>query len=118
MNADGSDQRQLAERAPAALNPTITPDGRSIVFEGSDASGDRIWRMDVDGASAAPITPGPFDWDPVVTPDQRWVYYTSTSETARPSNSALHLSCAIRVISIGSFPRTTPGSGGGDWEVP
>jgi Tol biopolymer transport system component len=77
MNADGSGQRQLADRGPAAQNPTVTPDGRSIVFEGADESGDRIWRMDVDGGSAAPITAGPFDSDPVVTPDGRWVYYTS-----------------------------------------
>ena len=77
MNVDGSGQRQLADRGPAARNPTVTPDGRSIVFEGADVSGDRIWRMDVDGGSAAPITAGPFDWDPVVTPDGRWVYYTS-----------------------------------------
>jgi TolB protein len=77
MNADGSGQRQLADGGPAARNPTVTPDGRSIVFEGTDAAGDRIWRMNVDGGAAAPITPGPFDWDPIVTPDGRWVYYTS-----------------------------------------
>jgi Tol biopolymer transport system component len=77
MNADGSGQRQLTDRGPAARNPAVTPDGRSIVFEGSDESGDRIWRMDLDGGSAATITAGPFDWDPVVTPDGRWVYYTS-----------------------------------------
>jgi Tol biopolymer transport system component len=77
MNADGSGQRQLTDRGPAARNPTVTPDGSSIVFEGKDESGDRIWRMAVDGGSAAPISPGPFDWDPVVTPDGRWVYYTS-----------------------------------------
>src|SRR6185436_19075661 len=31
MNADGSGQRQLADQGPAARNPTVTPDGRSIV---------------------------------------------------------------------------------------
>ena len=77
MNADGSGQRQLADQGPAARSPTVTPDGRSILFEGSNESGDRIWRIDVDGGSAAPITAGPFDWDPVVTADGRWVYYTS-----------------------------------------
>jgi serine/threonine protein kinase len=52
-------RKDLADRGPSARNPTVTPDGRSIVFEGRDESGDRIWRMDVDGGSAAPISPGP-----------------------------------------------------------
>ena len=86
MNADGSGQRQLADHGPSAWNPTVTPDGRSIVFEGADESGDRIWRMDVDGGSAAAITAGPFDWDPVLTPDGRWVYYTSQ----HPDSPGMH----------------------------
>jgi Tol biopolymer transport system component len=77
MNADGSGQRQLSDQGPAARSPTVTPDGRSILFEGRDGSGDRIWRMDVNGGSATPITVGPFDWDPVVSLDGRWVHYTS-----------------------------------------
>jgi len=77
MNADGSGQRPLADQGPTARSPTVTPDGRSILFEGADGSGDRIWRMNVNGGSATPITAGPFDWDPVVSLDGRWVYYTS-----------------------------------------
>jgi len=86
MNADGSGQRQLAGQSPTVRNPIVTPDGRSIVFEGSDDSGDRIWRMDLEGGSAAAITAGPFDWDPVVTPDGRWVYYMSQ----QPDHPGMH----------------------------
>lgn len=76
MNADGSGQRALTDHGPAVQNPTVTPDGQFVVFEGSDQSGDRIWRMDLAGGSATAITPGPFDVDPVVSPDG-WVYYMS-----------------------------------------
>jgi Tol biopolymer transport system component len=77
MNADGSGQRQLVDQGPAARGPTVTPDGAAVVYEGADGSGDRIWRWDVNGGSMVPITAGPFDWDPVVSRDGRWVYYSS-----------------------------------------
>ena len=77
MNADGTGQKQLTVDLGAHLQPTVTPDGRYIVFMSLRNDQANIWRMNLDGSSLMQLTNGNNDWDPAVTPDSQWVIYTS-----------------------------------------
>src|SRR5579864_8441112 len=48
MDADGSHARQITSDQNIKWNPSVCPDGRTVVF-GSPTSG--IWRVDIDGGN-------------------------------------------------------------------
>ena len=77
MNADGSEPRQVTTDAGLEYQPTMTPDGRYIVFAAHRPEGRNLWRMDADGMNPLRLTSGVGDEMPAITPDGQWVYYTS-----------------------------------------
>jgi Tol biopolymer transport system component/DNA-binding winged helix-turn-helix (wHTH) protein len=80
MNADGSGQKQLTADAGRNASPAVSPDGRSIVFV-SDRSGMfHIWRMNIDGTAPVQLTNGNGENVPTISPDGKWVVYTSVSD--------------------------------------
>jgi serine/threonine protein kinase/Tol biopolymer transport system component len=73
----------LAEVVTSGVNPSATPDGRTILFEssrGDDRAG--LWRVDADGRHAVHLVSGSAA-EPVVTPDGRDVIFTSTRSGLR-----------------------------------
>jgi serine/threonine protein kinase len=80
VNADGSGQRQLTDNAGINVYPTVSPDGRTIVFVSDRAdSGAHVWKMDIDGGNLKQLTYGLYEHSPQFTPDGRWVIYNSAS---------------------------------------
>jgi Tol biopolymer transport system component/DNA-binding winged helix-turn-helix (wHTH) protein len=78
MNADGTGQRQLTVGARSNYGPSVSSDGRHIVFVSNRAGGAfNIWRMDADGANPVRLTSGRGENFPHVTPDGRWVVYAT-----------------------------------------
>jgi Tol biopolymer transport system component len=78
MNADGSGQRQLTAGARSNYGPSVSPDGRYVVFVSNRAGGPfNIWRMDADGSNPLRLTSGRGENFPHVTPDGRWVIYAT-----------------------------------------
>lgn len=78
MNADGSGQRQLTVGARSNYGPSVSPDGRYVVFVSNRAGGAfNIWRMDADGSNPVRLTSGRGENFPHVTPDGRWVVYAT-----------------------------------------
>lgn len=78
MNADGSNQRQLTPAAGHVENaPTVTADGRYIVFHSTRSDGFHIWRMGIDGDNPVKLTEGGSSYQPSVSPDGKWVVYRS-----------------------------------------
>ena len=75
VNADGTGHRQLTSGAGNNSFPSVSPDGRYILFN-SDRSGEQgIWRMDMDGSNLKQLTnEGVL---PYCTPDGQWVFYYS-----------------------------------------
>ncbi len=73
MSTDGTGNKQLTSRAGNNSFPSVSPDGRYILFN-SDRSGERgIWRMDADGGNLKQLTnEGSL---PYGTPDGQWVFY-------------------------------------------
>jgi TolB protein len=83
MDADGKNQKQLTNDETVDLWPTVSPDGRYIVFGSNRATGTsahNIWRIDLDGAHAKQLTSGQGEYWPVVSADNKWVIYTPIGE--------------------------------------
>lgn len=78
MNADGTNQRQLTVGARSNYGPSVSADGRRIVFVSNRAGGAfNIWRMDADGSNPLQLTRGRGENFPHFTPDGRWVIYAT-----------------------------------------
>ena len=79
MDEDGKNQKQLTANAGNNFNPSVTPDGRYIVFSSSRVRATRgIWRMDAEGGNLKQVTEGPGDVFMQSSPDGRWVVFQST----------------------------------------
>ncbi|HET7114550.1 MAG TPA: DUF5050 domain-containing protein, partial [Pyrinomonadaceae bacterium] len=74
-NADGSARKQLTTNGGAF--PTVTVDGRYIVFVSQRQNGRAIWRINIDGSNPTRLSNGPSDYLPLVTPDGKWVLFIS-----------------------------------------
>jgi Tol biopolymer transport system component len=60
--------------------PSVTPDGRYIVFASDRTGRQQIWRMDMDGTRLKQLTDGNTSSDfPQCTPDSKWVLCTNLS---------------------------------------
>ena len=78
MNADGTGQRQLTVGARSNYGPSVSADGRHVVFVSNRAGGAfNIWRMDADGSNPVRLTSGRGENFPHFTPDGRWVIYAT-----------------------------------------
>lgn len=78
MNADGSNQKQLTTTAGANFEPTVSDDGRTVVYvsKAADAA-QNLWKMNLANGERAQLTNGGFDLRPDISPDGRWVVYMS-----------------------------------------
>jgi serine/threonine protein kinase len=57
-DADGSDPRQLTINAGRNFYPSVTSDGRYIVFISDRSGRNQLWRVDVDGRNPRQLTDG------------------------------------------------------------
>lgn len=80
MNADGTGQKQLTPEGHVESLPTVTPDGRHIVFHSNRTGSFNIWRVDIDGSNLLQLTRGGENFQPHCSPDNQWVVYRSWSD--------------------------------------
>ncbi len=86
MNADGSGRQQLTRNRNANMSPSMSLDGRYIVFLSDTMEWDsHVFRMDADGKNPKQLTHGQSDRFPRVSPDGKWVYFTQILEQGGPS---------------------------------
>jgi Tol biopolymer transport system component/tRNA A-37 threonylcarbamoyl transferase component Bud32 len=78
IDARGGDAKQLTTSPAADRQPAVSPDGRSVVFASDRAGRLNLWRMDIDGANAKQLT-DQTDAEQTLSPDGRWVVYTSVA---------------------------------------
>jgi len=75
INQDGTNNRQLTFNARANF-PSVTPDGRYIVFASDRSGSANIWRMDLDGGNVKQLTDSAdIAGYPNCSPDGQWVVY-------------------------------------------
>jgi eukaryotic-like serine/threonine-protein kinase len=77
MNPDGTGRVQLTANAGSNSTPSVSPDGRYIVFTSSRGGVFHIWRIDIDGSNPKRLTDGDRETNPTVSPDGKWVLYTA-----------------------------------------
>jgi len=80
MRPDGQEQRQLTLNSATNDAPTVTPDGRYIVFISNRAGAFQVWRMQMDGSDPVPLTNGGGKNFPSLSPDGKWVLYNTTDD--------------------------------------
>lgn len=76
MNADGTGKNQLTVDVRNNSNPSVSRDGRYIVFGSNRTSNRCVWRMDIDGSNPKQLTFGIDARSPEITPDGQWVVYS------------------------------------------
>ena len=78
MNSDGSDLKQLTVDGEPKSYPSVSMDGRYVVFAGTRSTESNLWRMDLDGTDLKQLlptnTPAFF---PIVSPDSSSVVFNS-----------------------------------------
>jgi Tol biopolymer transport system component/DNA-binding winged helix-turn-helix (wHTH) protein len=74
---DNLQPRQLTREALTDMMPTVSADGRYIVFMSTRSGHSNIWRMNIDGSDPKQLTRGKGDSYPSLSPDGRWVIYSS-----------------------------------------
>lgn len=85
-DADGSGARQVSHDGVDAENPTMTRDGAWIIYTSSNPKNPGLWRIHPDGTGAERILNGTDIVIPEVSPDGRFVSYSS-----QISASVLHV---------------------------
>ena len=77
-NNTGSESKQLTADAFIDHQPTVSGDGRYIVFQSNRSGARNIWRIDADGNNPKQLTTGnSVDANPVVSPDGKLVVFMS-----------------------------------------
>ena len=77
-DADGNNVRQLTHGPGYSAYPSVSPDGRTIVFVANrTSSGYCLWKMGIDGANPVQLTFSGRDGEPQVFPDGSSVIYDS-----------------------------------------
>jgi serine/threonine protein kinase/Tol biopolymer transport system component len=74
--ADGTDQRSLTADGHSNYAPTVSADGRYVVFVSFRNGSRNLWRMAADGSNLKQLTDGGNPFWPQVSPDSKWVIYT------------------------------------------
>jgi Tol biopolymer transport system component len=117
MNANGSARRRLTSDIYFESGPTVSPDGRYVVFASNRPDGKpvaRLWRMDIDGGNPVQLSEN-VNSPPNISPDGRWVIYSVWS--AEKPQSVWKLSVdGGQAVRLTDYPSNSPSySPDGQW---
>jgi serine/threonine protein kinase/Tol biopolymer transport system component len=68
-------RKQLTANAGDNVAPSVSADGRYIVFMSDRTGAFHIWRMDIDGGNLKQLTDNHDEEAPNISPDSKWVAY-------------------------------------------
>src|SRR5262249_9799334 len=77
MDADGSNAKELTPPGSSDAVPSVTADGRFLVFQSRRNGHTDIWRANIDGSDAKQLTHCGQNVLPTVSPDGKWIVYRS-----------------------------------------
>jgi serine/threonine protein kinase len=76
---DGKPSEPLIAGDSISYSPTISVDGRYVVFVSYRGGSQNIWSANIDGTGVKQITSGNYEDMPQITPDNQWVIYHSNN---------------------------------------
>ena len=79
IDANGT-RTQLTNMTPAEF-PSVSRDGRTVLFSGRKDGVPHIFAVDVDGNNLRQLTSGGGEWYPSIAPDGTWFVYSGTKGT-------------------------------------
>jgi len=82
MDGDGANAKQLTPSGAYDEIPSVSGDGRFIVFDSNRDGGSEIWRANIDGTDLRQLTHCGRNSQPSVTPDGKWVVYRSSCDSS------------------------------------
>ncbi|HJX92492.1 MAG TPA: protein kinase [Pyrinomonadaceae bacterium] len=78
VDRDGSEVKQLTADSFIDQQPSVSPNGKYVVFQSNRSGSRNIWRIDADGNNPTQLTSGSYvDESPVCSPDGRFVIFMS-----------------------------------------
>jgi len=80
INNDGSQPQRLSADDENDMYPSVSRDGKTVVFTTQPVSALELWKMSIDGTHRTKLAN--YAGDPQISPDGKWVIYTSSSEGA------------------------------------
>jgi len=110
-NNNGAESKQLTADAYIDHQPTVSADGRYIVFQSNRSGARNIWRIDADGSNPKQLTQGnSVDANPVVSPDGKFVVFMSLrSGTWTVWKVGIDGGAAVQLTDLSSeFPSISP----------
>jgi len=89
VGADGTGLRRLTSHSEADHNPRWTPDGRAVFFLSGRSGSSQVWRIQIDGGEAEPVTDLALDAaNLILSPDGRHLALTMDVFPDAPSPEA------------------------------
>jgi len=86
MNDDGSGRKGLTNSPGHKVFPSMSADGRYIVFDcGMNGWDSHVFRMNADGSNLKQLTSGWSERNPHISLDGKWVYFISFAGVDGPS---------------------------------
>src|SRR6266581_1043820 len=82
IETNGTGQKQLTADVGNNSHPSVSSDGRYIVFISDRTGTDHVWRIDIDGNNPRQLTNGIGELNPQCSPTGQWVLYNSRSSNA------------------------------------
>jgi serine/threonine protein kinase/dipeptidyl aminopeptidase/acylaminoacyl peptidase len=79
IEANGTGEKQLTADAGNNSSPSVSPDGRYVVFVSDRTGTNHVWRIDADGSNPTQLTNGGGESSPQCSPNGRWVDFNSRS---------------------------------------
>jgi len=80
MGADGKNQKQIVPNGGINKVPSVTTDGRFLVFQSNRSGRSAVWRSGLDGSDLRQLTDNGAAGEPAVSPDGKWVVYETVAD--------------------------------------
>ena len=108
-NSNGTGQKQLTVDAGNNSWPSVSPDGKYVVFVSDRTGTHHLWRIDIDGSNATQLTQGPGESSPHCSPDGQWVAFKSRLSQSSVMKVSIMGGEAIKIgINAGGAPAISP----------
>ena len=80
ISGAGGKPKRLIPNGGLNSYPSVSADGRYLVFQSNRSGHFAVWRSDLNGANMAQVTGDQIAGEPSVSPDGKWILYTSSVE--------------------------------------